>query len=794
MRDASKPTPAEENFDQFFSLGLDMLCIAGIDGYFKRLNQSFMETLGYTHEELCARPLTEFIHPDDVLPTLLAVSRHAAGQDVMNFENRYRCKDGSYKTLSWKSSPVGNLIYASARDVTETRQIELERDRFFTSSLDLLAISDDRGYFTRVNPVVQDILGYTPQEFCSIPYLQLIHPDDIEPTIAEIQKQMKGSDIQAFENRYKCKDGSYKWMSWKSTPIGNVMYGCGRDVTEEHKRRTEANLQSERLLAIVKVQTAIANANFDRQKIIHIAIEEAKNLSGATGALFNSVENGELILRAVSGAPSELLDSRNSIETGISGDTLKQKKLFYLDDASKDPRAFKLFRDHFNIESAIFVPLFYRNHAQGVLLVYGDKTHAFQEHQIRAVELISGILAAAMAQAVEFEAKKVAEALASKAAQAKTEFLANMSHEIRTPLNGIIGITDLLAETEQTELQKKYTRLVQDSGVGLMNVVNDILDFSKIESGKFSLEMIDFDLSSVVMAQRDLLAGRARAKNLRITTDFDEKSIPLVNGDPGRVSQILLNLLGNAIKFTETGSVVIQVRTQAILESKVLVKFSIQDTGIGLSKESVQKLFKPFTQADGSTARKFGGTGLGLSISKGLVEMMGGEIGVESEENVGSVFWFTISFGHAVHTALQNPANVPVIKSVPSLKGKRILVAEDNSVNVLLITTMLKNLGYAAVAVGNGVEVIDLLSKSPFDLILMDCQMPEMDGFDTTRSIRLMEKTTGEHIPIVALTANVMSEDKRRCLDAGMDAYLSKPIKKDVLENELVRIFNSKVV
>ena len=221
-------TSHSSEIDLFFSLGLDMLYIVGTDGYFKRLNKAFVDTLGYSHEDLCARPLTDFIHPEDIAPTLQAIATQKnGGSSVSGFENRYRRKDGTYRWFEWKSSPVGELIYASARDITENRQVQMERDRFFTSSLDLLAISDDRGYFTSVNPVVFDILGYTPEEFCATPYLDMIHPEDLQKTSSEIATQMVGQPITHFENRYRHKDGSYRWISWKSTPIGNVMYGCG---------------------------------------------------------------------------------------------------------------------------------------------------------------------------------------------------------------------------------------------------------------------------------------------------------------------------------------------------------------------------------------------------------------------------------------------------------------------------------------------------------------------------------------------------------------------------------------
>ena len=743
-------------------------------GRIVRLNRAGCVLTGYSEDEVIGKHVWDLLLvPEEIEKVRGVYSELRSGKFPNSYENYWISRDGHRRLIAWSNTAllgsegaveyvIGTGIDVSARKCTE-QALEIDRDQLasiFDGMDESVYVSDPANYeLLFMNNTAKKTFGDHIGEKC---YQGLQKRDS--PCSFCTNKHIFGDNlgksyIWEFQNLvnqrwYRCIDKAIQWPDSRMVRLEVAIDINERKLAEQAliKEKNLIRTLLDNLPAFIYIKDPQSRyITTNRGHLKALGLEKAEDIVGKTEFDFLPRETAEEIYVA----------EQAIIKSG--------QPMINQEEMGQFPNG-------------------------GNFWVLSTKVPVFD--QTGNVTALVGITMDITARkAVEQELRK-AKKEADAASIAKSDFLATMSHEIRTPLNAIIGMSGFLLDTDLTAEQKDLAEAVRHASDSLLSLINDILDVSKIEAGKLELEMVDFDLRETIEGAGDIVALKASQKNLRFTCLILEEVPRLLRGDPSKLHQVLTNLLGNAVKFTEQGEVSIRVSLERELDTSATIHFEIKDTGIGIPDSRKDRLFQWFSQVDSSITRKYGGTGLGLAISKRLVEAMGGILRVKSEVGKGSTFWFSVEFDKMKHAA-QTPSeeiyssNQATDVSLPDGKSTskiQVLVVEDNVINQKVAIKVLERLGYNADTVPNGMEALKMLELAPYDIILMDVQMPEMDGFEATKMIRDPQSAVRDHnIPIIALTARAMKGDRERCLKAGMNDYVSKPLQTQRLAEAIER-------
>ncbi|MGE3537410.1 MAG: ATP-binding protein [Candidatus Tectimicrobiota bacterium] len=615
-------------------------------------------------------------------------------------------------------------------------------------------------------------------------------------TVITAYNEMQAQQQQIKADLQRARDDLAGRITARTAELEKVNTYLHAEIAERKHAEHLKAIQVERLQTLTRLSHLIS-ASLDMARVLEEIAQAAATLLHAPVVSFWIVdaEKRSLSVRAFSDAQmaTDFPASTYTFDEGGVGWVATHRQPLHIPNVFEDPRILsKAWWQTHGLTSFFAMPVMHQDTLLAVLVLNGRQPFHLAPDDHEFLEGFMAQAAVAIHNATLYSTVVTARDAAEAAARAKSEFLANMSHEIRTPMNGVLGMMELLLGTSLLERQRYLLTSAYRSAETLLAVINDILDFSKIEAGKLVLEQVDFDLAQVAREVVALLEENAQKKGVTLTLEVLSPLPGDLQGDPVRLRQILTNLLSNAVKFTEQGQVLVRLAPVTVSRDEAMLRCEVCDTGIGIAPEVQGQLFHAFTQADGSTTRRYGGTGLGLAIAKQLTLLMGGEIGMESSPGRGSTFWFTARFPR--HTATSQPGGpLPGTRPEVELQGEaslsgHLLLAEDNLINQEVARSMLEFLGCQVTVVPDGHQACEMISRQQYDLVLMDCQMPEMDGFAATRTIRQWERDTAQgHLPILALTANAMEGDEERCRAVGMDDYLSKPFTLAQLHRVLSR-------
>jgi PAS domain S-box-containing protein len=734
------------------------------DGTIRSWNPAAERIYGYSAKEVIGSPASILTPPERLDETREILEKIGRGEHIRNYETRRLRRDGSTIEVALTVSPLrdenGKLsgISTIARDLSERKRTEEELDAFFTLSIDMLCIAGFDGYFKRINPAWSKTLGYTPEELKARPFLDFVHPDDREATITEAQKIVEGNLTVSFENRYRCKDGSYKWIQWTSAPFGEreLIVAAAHDVTQ--RRRNEEELRR-------------------MQSFLNSIVENIPNMIFVKDA-------AELRFARFNRAGEELL--------GYSRDDLIGKNDYDFFPAAEADTFIAVDRGVLDSGRLLDIPEEPIHTARGVRYLHTQKIPILDEEgkpqyllgiseDITKRKLAEEALAVSNAQL--HEAKIAAEA----ANRAKSEFLANMSHELRTPLNAIIGFSEILEDKtfgDLTPRQSKYISNILTSGRHLLQLINDILDLAKIEAGRLTLDAAPFHVAAALGDVAGIVRTLAAKKNIALNVEA-APDLPIIVADQPKFKQIMYNLLSNAIKFTpERGTITASatlITPATREESTRMVRVAVSDTGIGIRPQDQERVFGEFEQVDSSYARQQQGTGLGLALTRRLVELHGGRIWVESEgiEGKGSTFVFTIPAQPASASAhATDESDQDMVSGAPL-----VLVVEDDQHASDLLSHYLLEAGYRVAHAYDGEQALRMAHELQPDAITLDIILPRKDGWAVLAELKSQRED--ENIPVVIVS---MTDDSQLGFSLGAVEFLVKPVQRERLLEVVKRV------
>jgi PAS domain S-box-containing protein len=749
-----------EHIFQYTPIGMSI--ISPEDGVWIKINPTLCRMLGYSERELLAMSYLDITYPDDAHIDHSFVVGKIAEQNSLayEYEKRYVHKNGS---IIWVSKHISLVMDEETREpLYYIAQVISIPEKNETNALDFISrhTADEKAIYLYASPAARSMLGYDPGEMVGTSAFDYFHPDDVRLINEYLAASLSADGVYTVTYRIRHKDGHYIWFESTGKYIYDETTGAvqeiiaiSRDITDRKQAEKQLQESEQRYKSL-----------FENNSLILNSVSEGiygVNKQG-TGMFINP-------------AGAAMLGFRQAEFIGIDvHSTIQHTKpdgSFILAEASPISRTMED-----GLPRHVQEDIFWRKDGSSFLVDY-HVTPISEDQQINGAVVVFNDITN------EKEIIKAKES-AERADNAKSEFLAVMSHELRTPMNGILGMTELLLETQMSEDQRDYADIIYRSSRALLHILNDILDFSKIEAGVLILNHEPIDLNAILSSTYELFAQKAREKQLQFIFRINERVPQIIMGDGTRLRQVLINLIGNSFKFTDRGSIEVSVDTLPARDDEdILLRFSVKDTGIGIPADKLDELFQAFSQLHPEINRQHGGTGLGLAICKRLVELMGGSIHVESTLGTGSTFYFTLKSSISEDSFIDSPlqpgrefAEQPAVE-IPL----RILVAEDHPVNQFLLKRILLKMGYVADLAENGSEAIEAVSSQPYDIVFMDIQMPLMDGIEASRIIH--KQLPADQVPvIIAVTAFARQEDRELCMENGMQDFISKPIKVSEIE------------